>query len=70
MIRRGVRSSTVKSVGYDLTSRTLEVEFNDGGVYRYHDVSPQKHLDLLRSKSIGSFLHAEVKGKHQHTKVG
>lgn len=69
MIRRGVKSSTVKSIGYDLTKRRLEVEFNDGGLYHYDGVSPQEHLDLVRAKSIGSHLHQHVKSKYDGKKV-
>jgi KTSC domain len=33
MERQPVSSSNLKSVGYDPRSRTLEIEFHNGGVY-------------------------------------
>ena len=36
--RYPVESSNIVSAGYDAETRTLEVEFSNGGVYRYGDV--------------------------------
>ena len=33
-----VRSSALRSVGYDQEQRVLEIEFTNGAVYRYFDV--------------------------------
>jgi hypothetical protein len=38
MNRQNVNSSNLASVGYDETSNTLEVEFNNGGIYQYFNV--------------------------------
>jgi hypothetical protein len=38
MERHSVTSSNVKSIGYDASSSTLEVEFNSGGIYQYYSV--------------------------------
>ena len=38
MDRIQVRSSNIRSIGYDQKTQTLEVEFLKGGVYQYFDV--------------------------------
>lgn len=64
-----VKSSTVKSVGYDAPSRTLAVQFASGGTYHYHGVAPEVHTSLMKAESIGKFLHNRVKGKYGHKKA-
>lgn len=67
--RNPVTSSQIKSVGHCSATNTLSVEFKSGGVYHYHDVPADKHAEMLRSDSIGNFLHKNIKGQHQFTKV-
>jgi len=38
MKRKTVKSSNIKSVGYDIRNKILEIEFNNGAVYHYKDV--------------------------------
>lgn len=61
MKRVPVISSNVASVGYDVGTHTLEVEFKEGGVYQYFDVPPAVHTGLLAAPSIGSFLNVNIK---------
>jgi lysyl-tRNA synthetase class 2 len=61
MHRLSVESTAVESVGYDARTRTLEVEYVGGGVYRYLDVPPRVHETLMRADSHGSFVNRRVK---------
>ncbi|MHC5726326.1 MAG: KTSC domain-containing protein [Nostoc sp.] len=38
MLRIGVSSSDLQSVGYDATTCTLEIKFHSGGIYQYFKV--------------------------------
>lgn len=69
MIRKPVTSSQIKSVGYEPSSKVLEVEFSNGAIYRYHEVDEHKHHALVNSPSIGSHFHAQIRGRHHHEKV-
>lgn len=69
MNRTSVSSSNVASVGYDQSTLTLEVEFNDGSVYQYFDVPDTAYQELMRAESIGKFLHANIKNNYRYTKV-
>ena len=69
MDRVPVKSSNVTSVGYEPRTKTMAVEFKDGSVYHYHDVEPDTHQGLISAKSIGKYVHANVKGKYKHSKI-
>ena len=61
MRRTTVRSSSLKSLGYDPATRTLEVEFSSGAVYRYPDIPPDVHAGLLTAESLGRAFHATIR---------
>jgi KTSC domain len=48
-----VKSSTIKSYGYNAVAKVLEVEFQNESIYRYYAVS-QSNVDLLdTAESLG-----------------
>jgi hypothetical protein len=52
--RRPVDSKLIQSIGYDLPSSVLEVEFTNGkGLYEYHDVPLSIYSRLMAAESIG-----------------
>jgi hypothetical protein len=62
MERQPVTSSLIRSVGYDLASSILEVEFADSGrVYEYFDVPLSVYEELISAESIGSYFNEYVK---------
>ena len=63
MNRAFVKSSNIKSIGYDAESETLEVEFSGERVYQYFGVPQQLHSDLMRAKSHGGFLYANISSR-------
>lgn len=67
--RQPVDSSSLASVGYDPTSQTLEVEFRNGGVYRYFGVPVSVCEALLSASSKGGFLVAEVRHQFPYVRV-
>jgi hypothetical protein len=69
MDRRPVRSSNIHSVGYDLASRTLEVEFHSGGLYRYSGVPEIIYQGFMRAASKGSYFHDHIKDRYPNRQV-
>ncbi len=69
MIRQPVKSSTVKSIGYDPENGLLEVEFVSGRIYNYFDVADHVHQDFLDAKSKGHFFHTKVKDQFYSERV-
>ena len=66
MLRRPVSSSRMRSVGW--MNNILEIEFNDGAVYQYYDVSQSEYLSFIGSSSLGHALSILDK-KHRYRRV-
>jgi len=69
MHRIGVQSSTIKSIGHDPKTLTLEIEFQNGSVYQYFDVPQAVHEELMKAGSHGEFLSRQIKGHYRYAKV-
>ena len=69
MERERVDSSSLSSVGYDAGSETLEVEFKNGGVYRYLEVPEDEWRSLQSAESKGSYLNTHIKPRHPYRKL-
>lgn len=61
MQRQLVRSSHLASVGYEVSTATLEIEFLDGSIYQYFHVPATVHRGLMSADSHGTFFDAQVK---------
>lgn len=48
MQRRPVRSTSLKAVGYEAATQTLEIEYRHGGIVRYTGVPAAIHAALLQ----------------------
>lgn len=55
MHRQPVTSAALRSVGFDAQTNELEVEFTDGGVYRY-SVPARVHRELMQADSLGRYF--------------
>jgi hypothetical protein len=69
MRRRPVNSSSVKAVGYDVPTSTLELEYVSGSVYRYADVPQPVYAGLMAAPSIGSYVNSRIKPCYDFTEV-
>ncbi len=69
MLRQVVDSSSLRSIGYDHATETLEVEFNNGGVYRYSAVSADTWNELRHAASKGKFFQDHVRDQFAATRV-
>ena len=69
MTRSPVKSSTIKSLGYDPESKRMHVEFHSGGVYEYADVQPHEHAKLCAAESCGKHFHAHIRSAKKGKKL-
>jgi hypothetical protein len=70
MQRTPVASSSIASVGHDSERNELEIEFANGGVYRYAGVTADDHAKLMAAASIGKHFQQHIRhGGYAHTKV-
>lgn len=59
MKRKRVQSSNIASVGW--ADNVVEVEFQNGAVWRYSPVSEALARELQHADSVGSFFHKNIK---------
>jgi hypothetical protein len=64
MKRQPLRSSVLRSAGYDPSTAMLELEFTGGDVYRYFAVPPSLHRALVESDSPGAFFNQNISDKY------
>jgi hypothetical protein len=58
--RKRVKSDKVRAVGYDPTSRVLEVELRDGTVLAYSGVSQEVHRQFMNAPSPSSYYEDKI----------
>ncbi|HET9700639.1 MAG TPA: KTSC domain-containing protein [Burkholderiales bacterium] len=64
MERKRVSASNIRSVGYDASSQTLEVEFFSGSIVQYSRVSPEVHRRLMNAPSPGSYFKDNIEEEY------
>jgi hypothetical protein len=67
--RQPVKSRILRSVGYDDSTKILEIEFTSGLVYQYLSVPPKVYGDLMHSEEIGKYYSEKVRPKFQTKQV-
>ena len=61
MNRQKVISSNISSIGYEENSSMLEIQFQNGGVYQYFNVSKSLFSRLMNATSHGTFFDRYIK---------
>lgn len=57
-----VQSSLLASVRYQPAESILELEFCDGAIYRYSDVTTSIYDSLLAAESKGNYFNRQIRG--------
>lgn len=69
MKRVPVTSSSIAAVGYDPATNVLEIEFNEGGIYRYFAVPHSTHAALMAAERKGAFVNSTIKPRYKFLEV-
>jgi hypothetical protein len=69
MKRETVKSSNLRSVGYDWSTQTLEIAFNSGGMYQYSHVPENLYDRLMNAPSHGRYFNHFIKTKYPTRRV-
>ena len=69
MKRTPQQSPAIASMGYDATTRTLEIEFPNSGVYQYFDVPQEVFEWFKRVPSKSAYLERHIKSQYSYAKV-
>ena len=64
-----VKSSNIKSVGYDKENEILEIEFKSGATWEYLAVTEEKYKEMMEADSIGRYFIKNIRGFHCGQKV-
>ena len=64
MERIKVKSSNISSIGYDELTKTLEIEFANGGLYQYKEVPKEVYEGFNKAESVGKYFFSAVKAKN------
>ncbi len=64
-----VSSSSLRSIGYDARTQTLEVEFRNGAVYRYSHVPSSMWAALRGAESKGRYFQDFVRDRFETERV-
>jgi hypothetical protein len=67
--RESVVSKGIASIGYSKRLHILEIEFVNGAVYRYLQVAPSVHRDLMSADSKARYYDANIKGNYPSVRV-
>jgi frataxin-like iron-binding protein CyaY len=70
MDREYITSSNLRSIGYDVNSSTLEIEFNNGAIWQYFDFPESKWYEFRSTDSFGKYFNREIRNKYRETRVG
>lgn len=62
-----VESSNIEAIGHD--GDALHVKYRSGGTYTYAGVPESVFHNARSSQSVGTFLHANVKGRYDHARL-
>ena len=60
------KSSLISAYGYDDKRMEMDIEFNDGAVFRYFRVPKEVIVELVRSKSKGQYFLASIKHNYDY----
>ena len=63
--RQRVESSAITAIGYSKRRHILEIEFVNGAIYRYLDVPPPVHRDLMSAESKARFYDSNIRRRYR-----
>jgi hypothetical protein len=69
MIRTPVESSSIKSVGYEADTETLEICFASDAVYNFAGVPEATYHMLMASESKGHYFAVGIRGTYESTRL-
>lgn len=65
MRRVPIDSSSIRSVGYDSETQTMEIEFVSRGTYQYDSVPEFLYLSFMRSPSKGIYFNKHIGSRYR-----
>ncbi|HEX9844971.1 MAG TPA: KTSC domain-containing protein [Candidatus Nitrosotenuis sp.] len=70
MERIRVDSGNIRIIGYDESTQTLEIEFQQSGTYQYFGISKKIHDDFMKyALSHNQYYTRYIKNRYRHKKI-
>ena len=69
MQRYSVTSSNLASVGYDVATQTLEIEFLSRSIFQYYNVPENIYNQLIAAGSKGKFFQQYIRNAYPYSRV-
>ena len=66
---RPIDSEMLIAAGYDRRSRTLQVIFRTGHIYRYKGVPSTEYDRLMSADSKGKYMHRHIIGHYPYERL-
>ncbi|HXX42809.1 MAG TPA: KTSC domain-containing protein [Chthoniobacterales bacterium] len=67
--RQHVESSALRSIGYSRRRHILEIEFVNGAIYRYYDITLSVYRDLMAAESKARYYDFNIRHKYLSARV-
>ena len=72
--RINVKSSNIKTLGYNSKKKLLHIEFHNGSIYEYSDVPKNLYDDIIKNKdtslfSVGKYFAKNIRSKYKFIKL-
>jgi len=67
--REPVSSSAIIAIGYEATTKTLLVEFNNGSCYQYFEVPTRTYEALAKAPSKGTFFSTRIRDRFRFARL-
>ena len=62
-------STVIRKFGYDAAEQRLDVVFQTGRAYSYHDVPPDLYEAMKSAFAKGEFFNAHIRGRFRFTRL-
>jgi len=69
MERKKVSSSNLRSVGYDASTQTLEVELSDGSIWQYSKVPSEVYRRFMAAQSMVSYYRDNIEEDYSRRRI-
>jgi hypothetical protein len=69
MERKSVVSSYISEVGYDESTKKLQIQFVNGTEWEYENVPKSEYEQLLTAQSVGRYFSGAIRGFFNGKKI-
>ena len=69
MERKKVNSSNIRTVGYEPSSQTLEVELSDGTIWEYSRVPSEVHRRFMAAPTMISYYRDNIEEDYSRRRI-